>query len=408
MDGTKEKKKKSPPKRKDVVREAAQPPVKIYKEAKSKAAEKRRIKKKEEEDDDRRLAQAAQELEALLASVQPGPEELPPYEEVIAEAPQPLPPPPTSPTLVPLPPLNPVKLAEGVVYTHDVGIPLEPVVDATMPWPDPLPPPPPRVSPPLLRPSGEVLCPFHGTSLTGGLSKNGVPYMYCLEFDAVCPFWIVGADRVQMWPDAIEEQLHQDVKRGPWGCFHDQKSRLSRTMNPESPNVGRFFLACRQDESCGFFQWIDSEWSNRILKYRLGEEEKKGYPNEMSESEMASNRNKEKVRRMMEESEGRVIQVPPRTKENIKRGLEKLIRRPIDVSDVSCDCTMGPVPPLPPIPDDRLKEELQKFSEKQRFFDHQKRMETLGKREQQWCRRLEQTRPITSELLRACFVDLNY
>ena len=186
---------------------------------------------------------------------------------------------PISPPPSLLPPQGPVKLAEGMVHQQDVGVPLE-AATVTNPWPAPEPVPPPptalnvspassRSSPPLIQPSGEVLCPFHATPLSGGLSKNGTPYMCCRDFDDVCPFWVMGADRVQTWTDAIEAKLHLDIRRGPWNCFHNEKTRLSRTVNPESPNKGRFFLACRQEESCKFFQWVDSEWSDSILKRRL-------------------------------------------------------------------------------------------------------------------------------------------
>ena len=244
-------------KKDDVVREAAQPPTKIYKEAREKAAAKRKdeIEKKKDEE----LNQAARELDALLASVPP---ELPSYEEMIAKSVEmykSLPPQPFE-----------VKLAEGRVH-HDV--PLEPT---PLPAPEPVPPPPPVVSPsssrssppPLIQSSGDVLCPFHATPLTGGVSKNGTPYLYCRDHDKVCPLFVMGADRVQTWIDAIEAQLHADVRRGPWHCYHQKKARLSRTVNPESPNKGRFFLACRQVESCKFFQWVDLAWGKTILKRR--------------------------------------------------------------------------------------------------------------------------------------------
>ena len=114
-----------------------------------------------------------------------------------------------------------------------------------------------------------MLCPFHKTPLTEGLSKNEVPYMYCRDFDAVCPFWVMGANRVQTWTNAVEEQLHLDIRREPWNCFHGEKTPLSLTMNPELPNKGRFFLTCRQEQSCKLFQWLDSGWSNSIIKKRL-------------------------------------------------------------------------------------------------------------------------------------------
>ena len=183
----------------------------------------------------------------------------------------------------------------------------------------------------------------------------------------------MGADRVQTWTEAVEEELHPDIKGGPWTCFHGQKPRLSLTMNPESPNKGRLFVPCRQEESCKFFKWLDSEWSNCIVKHHLGEAKKGGYPNERDEEfKRSQERIKKELDQMVKETEGKVI------------------------------------PPLPPISDDRLKEELEKFYRRQRFVDHTKRMKNLEKQEEQWCRRLEQTCRITPELLKACSVDLNF
>ena len=115
-----------------------------------------------------------------------------------------------------------------------------------------------------------MLCPFHKTPLTEGLSKNEVPYMYCRDFDAVCPFWVMGANRVQTLTNAVEEQLHLDIRREPWNYFHGERTPISLTMNPESPNKGRFFLTCRQEQSCKLFQWLDSEWSNSIILFLMG------------------------------------------------------------------------------------------------------------------------------------------
>ena len=324
-------------KKDDVVRETAQPPVKIYKEAREKAATKRKneIKKKDEE-----LNQAARELDALLASV---PTELPSYEHMMATMPL---------EHIPLP-QGPVKLAEGTVHQHDVVVPLEPAT-ATTPWPAPEPPPPPppavspsssRSSPPLIQPSGEVLCPFHATPLTGGLSKNGTPYMYCRDYDKVCPLFVMGADRVQTWIDTMEAQLHADIRRGPWHCYHQEKARLSRTVNPESPNKGRFFLACRQTESCKFFQWVDLTWGKTILKRRA-----EGYDHDT-------------VQRLGREEQ-----------EKFQRGQ----------AEIRAQWNKDPLSVI---------------------FERKKVRE---ERMEQWCRRLERARPITPALLKSCFIDLNF
>ena len=321
-------------KKDDVVRETAQPPAKIYKEAREKAAAKRKdeIKKKDEE-----LNQATRELDALLASVPP---ELPSYEQMMATMP-----------LEHIPPQGPVKLAEGTVHQYDVGVPLEPATVAT-PWPAPEPPPPPTVSPsssrsspPLIQPSGDVLCPFHATPLTGGLSKNGTQYMYCRDHDEVCRLFVMGADRVQTWIDAMEAQLHADVQRGPWHCYHQEKARLLRTVNPESPNKGRFFLACRQPESCQFFQWVDLTWGKTILKRRA-----EGYDHET-------------VQRIGREEQEKFQRDQARIRERWDKGL---------------------------------------------LGDRAALRKAIEKREEEWCRRLERIPPITPGLLKSCFFDLNF
>ena len=62
---------------------------------------------------------------------------------------------------------------------------------------------------------------------------------------------------------------------------------------------------------------------------------------------------------------------------------------------------------MPRLPDDKLKKELEKFYRRQRFFDHAKKVKEREKREEQWCRQLEHTRPVTPGLLKSCFTDLN-
>ena len=171
----------------DKVRQLAELPVKIYKASHQKAADKRRENKKKAEE---ALNDAARELDALLASV---PTQLPSYQEM-TRATQTI-----SPHTSLVPPQGPVRLAEGMVHVQDVGVPLEPATVTTLwPAPEPVSPPPPplpppmvspssssRSSPPLIQPSGEVLCPFHKIPFTGGVSRNRVPYMYCRDFHAV-------------------------------------------------------------------------------------------------------------------------------------------------------------------------------------------------------------------------------
>ena len=308
-------------KKDDVVREIAQPPAKIYKEAREKAATKRKeeIKKKDEE-----LNQAARELDVLLASLPP---ELPSYEQVMA----------TMPLEQKDPP---VVLAEGRVH-HDV--PFDPVLHA----PEPSPVVSPSSSPPPLTGPKDVLCPFHATPLTGGLTKNGAPYLYCRDHDGVCPLFVMGADRIQTWIDAIEAQLHADIRQGPWHCYHHEKARLSRTVKPDSPNKDRFFLACRQEESCKFFQWVDLAWGKTILKRRA-----EGYDHDTVQR--ISREEQEKWQKYREEQERKTL--------------------------------------FGPLPDD----------------DHAFLKKRMEKREEEWCRRLERIRPITPGLLKSCFFDLNF
>ena len=69
-------------------------------------------------------------------------------------------------------------------------IPLEPAVDKITSWPA-------VVTTTAVEPSPDlayqpVLCPFHDTPFSEGLSKTNVPYVYCQTYDKTCPFWLVG------------------------------------------------------------------------------------------------------------------------------------------------------------------------------------------------------------------------
>ena len=64
----------------------------------------------------------------------------------------------------------------------------------------------------------------------------------------------------------IQQKLHLDIKKRPWSCFYGENTRVARTMNLNSPNVGHFFLACRQWRSCDFFQRVGSAPVGRVQK----------------------------------------------------------------------------------------------------------------------------------------------
>ena len=128
-------------------------------------------------------------------------------------------------------------------------------------------------------------------------------------------------------------------------------------MNPDSPNVGRFFFTCRQNMPCRFFQWLDREWSDQIFQHRWQEARKNGWKGEREEKasgllEVNAPLDPHQARKKQElENETVVIQVPS-------------------------------------LPDDKKK-----------WMEH-------DELQQSWCRRLERTRPITPELLHACFEQM--
>ena len=95
-------------------------------------------------------------------------------------------------------------------------------------------------------------------------------YVYCQEYDKVCPFWVVNLK----W---ARHRLHLDMKRGPWTCFCQTKAKLDRTVNSDSPNSGRMYLTCQQKQQCHFFQWLVSPWSDKIFEFRLKDARKSGW-----------------------------------------------------------------------------------------------------------------------------------
>ena len=48
-----------------------------------------------------------------------------------------------------------------------------------------------------------------------GVSRDPLQfeYIYCRDYDKVCPFWVVGHKRAYEWLEAAQHQLHPDVKR---------------------------------------------------------------------------------------------------------------------------------------------------------------------------------------------------
>ena len=98
----------------------------------------------------------------------------------------------------------------------------------------------------------------------------------------MCPFWVVGANRAYEWLAEIPQQLHHNIKKGPWHYYCGEKSKV-RTMNPDFPNVGCFFLTCRQNMPCRFFQWLGREWWDQIFQRRLQEVRKNGWKGKRKE-----------------------------------------------------------------------------------------------------------------------------
>ena len=126
---------------------------------------------------------------------------------------------------------------------------------------------------------------------------------------------------------------------------------------------------------CRFFQWLDSERSDQIFQHRWQEARKNGWKGEREEKasgllEVNAPLDPHQARKKQElENETVVIQVPS-------------------------------------LPDDKLEEELEKYVRKRRWMAQQKKWMEHDELQQRWCRRLERTRPITPELLHACFEQL--
>ena len=61
---------------------------------------------------------------------------------------------------------------------------------------------------------------------------------------------------------------------------------------------------------------------------------------------------------------------------------------------------------VPSLPDEKLQEKLEKYVRKRRWMAEQKKWMEHEELQQRWCRRLEETRPITPRMLHACFEQL--
>ena len=146
-------------------------------------------------------------------------------------------------------------------------------------------------------------------------------------------------------------------------------------MNPDSPNVGRFFLKCRQNMPCRFFQWLDREWSDQTFQHRWQEARKNGWKG------------------VQEEKASGLLEVNGPLDPHQARKKRELENETVVIQ-------------VPSLLDDKLEEELEKYMRKRRWMAQQKKWMEHEELQQWWCRRLERTCPITPEVLHACFKQL--
>ena len=135
-------------------------------------------------------------MKELLESV-PDLDDLPSYEEMMG-------------------PLLPTQRSAVVTPVEVKPEPQEPAVVTPM---EPLPHlEPGAVLEPRPEPSPEPkvpLCSLHETRL-GENQTRGDPsfrYVFCKEYDEVCPFWVAGVDRAYEWQAEVPPQLHHDIKK---------------------------------------------------------------------------------------------------------------------------------------------------------------------------------------------------
>ena len=129
-------------------------------------------------------------------------------------------------------------------------------------------------------------------------------------------------------------------------------------MSPDSPNVGRFFLTCRQNMPCRFFQGLDREWSDQIFQHRWQEARKNGWKGEQEEKASGL----AEVNAPLDPHQARK-----------KRDLEEADNEMVVVQ-------------VPNLPDDKLEEELEKYVRKQQWMAQQKKWMKHEALQQRWCR----------------------
>ena len=108
-----------------------------------------------------------------------------------------------------------------------------------------------------------------------------------------------------------------------WG-----ESKVVWTVNPYSPNVGRFFLVCRLNPPCRFFQWLDQP--DPIFTHRLEEARKQGLVGEREEKSIwlaevdveMDHQAQKKAWLEKQENETRVIPVPSLPEGKLESELE--------------------------------------------------------------------------------------
>ena len=122
-------------------------------------------------------------------------------------------------------------------------------------------------SAPLSPIARKEICPFHPEAqLQRRTSAKGWAYVRCPE--PKCPYWVPAAETAVI-SEMMRSQLHEEVAGGPWICYCWETSCVRLvTKNPNSQNLGRAYLSCRQKPPCDFFQWVNRPWSKYVLEVR--------------------------------------------------------------------------------------------------------------------------------------------
>lgn len=147
----------------------------------------------------------------------------------------------------------------------------------------------------------------------------------------------------------IPQQLHHNIKKGPWHYYCGEKSKVVRTMNPDFPNVGCFFLTCRQNMPCRFFQWLGREWWDQIFQRRLQEVRKNGWKGKRKEKSSG-----------LAEVDG------PLDQKKARVGVNR------STSSVPC------------LPEEKLQAELEKYMTKQQWLAQKKKWKEHKELQQRW------------------------